>query len=91
MDKRGVGAEKRWEEEWAVVEGASKSFGGQGDVMKVQHLSDGRLGALKRLHSHYHSDTERRLRMAREVEALGASARRGDPRCLRPQHALRRR
>lgn len=70
MDEHGVRAEKRWEEEWAVVEGTPKSSGGQGTVTKVQHLSDGRLGALKRLHIRYVRHTERRLRMAREVEAL---------------------
>lgn len=57
-------------EDWLPAEGAKVREGGQGQVTKVRHRLDGRLGARKDLHSDLLGRTERRRRMAREVLAL---------------------
>ncbi|MBA2510431.1 MAG: protein kinase [Rubrobacteraceae bacterium] len=62
--------DERWQEEWELVEGAPETSGGQGTVKKVRRRFDGQLGALKEIHAGHLTHTERRLRMAREVEEL---------------------
>jgi serine/threonine protein kinase len=68
-------------DEWITVS-SDKKVGGQGYVQKVHHISDGRDGALKRLHGEASMQTERRYRFLTEVGGLRAMAGNGVPRVL---------
>ena len=68
--------------DWKPVPLGRRLAGGQGIVTKVQHASDGRLGALKQLHEKHLNDTERRARMQQEVQALQRLGHDGVPRIL---------
>lgn len=59
---------------------ASPRSGGQGEVRQVRHVSDGRVGALKRLHPEAAKQRERRFRMLTEVSGLRAMNGDGVPR-----------
>lgn len=62
-----------WKITWREVETDAKpKKGGQGSVVKVERIADGRLGALKRLHEEHLGSKERRFRMQQEVSALFA-------------------
>lgn len=67
-----------WKLNWAPQGGVQKA-GGQGAVLKVAHVQDGRLGALKLLHEEHEKVKERRFRMQQEVNALLALAGEGAP------------
>jgi len=58
-----------WQARWKA-ESVPVRVGGQARIHKVRRNSDGRLGALKELHVEHLKDSERRARMAREVDAL---------------------
>jgi serine/threonine protein kinase len=73
--------EAPWQPKWEALPSRSRS-GGQGSVTQVRRRSDGALGALKVLHPTYLRDDERRLRMAREVDALRRVEGAGIPKIL---------
>lgn len=66
-----------WED---ISEG--KRAGGQGYVQKVRHRTNGRIGALKRLHGKASTQTERRYRLLTEVGGLRAMSGNGVPHVL---------
>jgi serine/threonine-protein kinase len=68
-------------EDW-VIEGGGRRAGGQGYVEKVRHRTDGRIGALKRLHGEASKQTERRYRFLTEVGGLRAMSGNGVPHVL---------
>lgn len=74
-------------EDWLPVD-SDKRAGGQGYVQKVQHASDGRVGALKRLHGDAAQKTERRYRFLTEVGGLRAMAGNGVPQVLEANEGL---
>jgi serine/threonine protein kinase len=65
--------------DWELVSGHSFLAGGQGTVGHVRHRADGRIGALKTLHSEHLHSRERRYRMQQEVSLLNLLAARGVP------------
>jgi serine/threonine protein kinase len=68
--------------EWQPVPGRKPVGGGQGRVVQVRHRDDGRIGALKTLHSEHLNSRERRYRMQQEVLLLNLLDARGVPRVL---------
>lgn len=58
---------------------AAPRRGGQGEVRQVRHVSDGRVGAMKRLHAETATQRERRFRMLTEVSGLRAMNGNGVP------------
>lgn len=70
-----------WADSWKL-NAASTIAGGQGVVVKVVHLVDGRIGALKQLRQEHLESTERRFRMQQESNALLALGGDGVPNLL---------
>lgn len=68
--------------DWIEVEGAPVLSGGQGEVRRVRHAADGRVGAIKRLHGDDAKQNERRYRMLTEVSGLRLLAGDGVPAVL---------
>src|ERR1700722_4571826 len=68
--------------EWRPVSGVKPMGGGQGTVVQVRNRADGRIGALKTLHSEHLNSRERRYRMRHEVLLLNLLDAKGVPRVL---------
>jgi serine/threonine protein kinase len=67
---------------WDPVLGRKSASGGQGTVVQVRHRENGRLGALKTLHSEHLYSRERRYRMQQEIALLNLLDANGVPRVL---------
>ena len=70
-----------WRDSWEPSAAGSTS-GGQGVVTKVEHRTNGTLGALKEIHPEHLGSTERRFRMQQEANALLALDAHGVPQVL---------